>query len=423
MKLTHIAWSAVAGLCTATLLAQPLHALAQLPPMRVVAAGPLAEPVPQTGANADALRRNLSQIALPPGFRIALYAVVPGARHMALAPSGEMLFVGTRDSTVWAVTDRQHTGVANEVRAFAPALGFKSPNGVCWSLDGALVVAEINRVRIFPAAESSFESPQVTVGDIVPQGQLAPPTYISAGHGARTCRVGPDNKLYVTVGQPYNVPPADKYQELERLGVGALVRMQLDGSGREIYARGIRNSVGQDFNPQDGTLWWTDNQTDGLGNDVPPGELNRSTRAGQHFGYPYWNGHFKVAGSAVAADLRDMPEPANAVFPEIEFPAHQAQLGMVFYTGSMFPSRYRGGIFVAAHGSWNRSPPSGALVNFVSLKADGRANTSEVFAQGWLRPESGTYTGRPVDVAVLPDGSLLISDDHAGAIYRVSYGH
>jgi len=424
MGLTKIAIRGVlAGLCAGTLLAQMPHARAQLPPTRVTAVGPLAQPVPQTGAIADALRRNLGKIELPPGFKIALYAVVPAARHMALAPSGDMLFVGTRDSTVWAVTDRKHTGVASEVRAFAPALGFKSPNGVCWSRDGALIVAEINRIRIFPEAESSYESQEVTVADIVPQGKLVPPEYAFAGHGARTCRVGPDKQLYVTVGQPYNVPPADKYQALERLGVGALVRMQLDGSGREIYASGIRNSVGQDFNPRDGTLWWTDNQTDGLGNDVPPGELNRSTRAGQHFGYPYWNGHYKVAGSAVAADLKDMPEPANAVFPEIEFPAHQAQLGMVFYTGTMFPPRYRGGIFVAAHGSWDRSPPSGALINFVSLTVDGRADKSEVFAQGWLRPESGSYIGRPVDVAVLQDGSLLISDDHAGAIYRVSYGH
>jgi glucose/arabinose dehydrogenase len=176
------------------------------------------------------------------------------------------------------------------------------------------------------------------------------------------------------------------------LGIGGIVRMDpFDGSGRQVYSIGMRNSVGQDFNPKDGTLWWTDNQTDGLGNEIPPGELNRSTKKGEHFGYPYWNGKFKVAGSSAAPDLKDMKEPANAVFPQIEFPAHQAQLGMTFYTGKQFPAMYRGGIFVASHGSWNRSPASGALINFFSLKADGTADKSEVFAEGWLSPETGTY--------------------------------
>lgn len=423
MKLTKISKAVLGGIFAVGLQsqAQAQDALSAMKQMRVATSDLNIPLVPQTGKNADAIRRNLAKIKMPDGFKIDLYAVVPDARHMAVAPSTNMLFVGTRKTTVWAVTDRNNGGEATEVKAFAPSLNFKNPNGVCFTKDGFLIVAEHNRVLTFPAAEFFYEGPDVAVGEIVPQGKLVPTEYESYNHGARTCRVGPDKKLYITLGQPFNVPPADKYQEMERMGIGALVRMNLDGTGREIYASGMRNSVGQDFNPKDGSLWWTDNQTDGLGDEIPPGELNRSTKAGQHFGYPYWNGHYKVAGSPAAADLKDMKEPANAVFPEVEFPAHQAQLGMSFYTGKMFPAKYQGGIFVAAHGSWNRSPATGALINFVSLKADGKADKSEVFAEGWLSQATGTYIGRPVDVAMLKDGSLLISDDYVGAIYRVTY--
>ena len=377
--------------------------------------------VDQGGKNADAIRANLKNIKLPPGFKIDLYAVVPDARHMAVAPSTNMLFVGTRKTRVWAVTNRNNGDVATEVKAFAPSLDFKNPNGVCFTPDGFLIVAEHNRVLTFPAAEFFYEGPDVAVGEILPRGKLVPTEYESYNHGARTCRVGPDNKLYITVGQPYNVPPAEHIEEFRKLGIGGIIRMNLDGSGREIVAVGVRNSVGQDFNPNDKTLWFTDNQTDGLGNDIPPGELNHVTKLGQDFGYPYWNGHVKIAGGPAAPDLKDLTEPANAVFPEVEFPAHQAQLGMTFYSGKMFPAEYRGGIFVASHGSWNRSPASGALINFVPVKADGHAGQSTVFAEGWLSKDTGTYLGRPVDVAVMKDGSLLVSDDYAGAIYRISY--
>jgi glucose/arabinose dehydrogenase len=426
MKLTKIRVAFLSSLCIFAMQASAQNAdgaLSNLKQMKVATTDLNIPLVPQTGKNADALRANLKKIKMPPGFKIDLYAIVPDARHMAVAPSTNMLFVGTRKTTVWAVTDRNNGGEATEVKAFAPSLSFKNPNGVCWTKDGVLVIAEHNRVLSFPAAEFFYEGPDVAVGEIVPQGKLVPVEFESYNHGARTCRVGPDNKLYITVGQPFNVPPADKYEELDRQGVGAIVRMNMDGSGREIFARGMRNSVGQDFNPKDGSLWWTDNQTDGLGNEIPPGELNRSTKVGQHFGYPYWNGHFKVAGSAAAPDLKNMKEPANAVYPEIEFPAHQAQLGMAFYTGKMFPAKYQGGIFVAAHGSWNRSPASGALINFVSLKSNGSGDKSEVFAEGWLSPDTGTYIGRPADVAMLKDGSMLISDDYAGAIYRVTYSN
>jgi glucose/arabinose dehydrogenase len=379
--------------------------------------------VPQEGRNAAAIRENLKRVKLPPGFKIELFAVVPDARHMAVAPSTNMLFVGTRKTTVWAVTDRNGDMVADEVKPFAPSLKFQVPNGVCWTKDGFLLVVEHNRVLNFPAAEFFYESPDVAVIEVVSQGGLIPVEEESFNHGARVCRIGPDGMVYISLGQPFNVQPAGKVATYEKLGIGGMVRMNaFDGSKREVFAVGIRNSVGHDFNPKDGSLWFTDNQTDGLGDDVPPGELNRITKAGQHFGYPYWNGaKFKVAGSPAAPDLKDMKEPANAVPPQIEFPAHQAQLGMAFYTGKMFPAKYQGGIFVAAHGSWNRTTPSGALINFVSLKADGTADKSEVFADGWLDPTTNTYRGRPVDVAVMKDGSILVSDDFAGALYRISY--
>jgi len=380
--------------------------------------------VPQDGRKADAIRANLKQIKLPPGFKIDLYAVVPDARHMAVAPSTNMVFVGTRKTTVWAVTDRTGTGVADEVKSFAPSLNFKVPNGVCWTKDGFLVVAEHNRVLAFPAAEFFYEGPDVAVIEVVAQGGLIPVEEESYNHGARVCRVSDDGQLYVSVGQPHNVPPADKVEMYSKLGIGGIMRMNaLDGTKREVFSRGIRNSVGMDFNPKDKSLWFTDNQTDGLGDEIPPGMLSRATKVGQHFGYPYWNGTYKVAGSPAALDLKDMKEPANVVFPEVSFPAHQAQLGMTFYNGKKFPAKYQGGMFVASHGSWNRTKAAGALINFIPVKADGSAGKAEVFAEGWLDSETGTYRGRPVDVAPMKDGSILISDDFAGAIYRVSYAN
>ena len=380
-----------------------------------------APAIEQVGSYTNRIKENLKKITLPPGFEISLYAIVPGARHMTVGPSTNRLFVGTWNKHVWSVTHHQKGDMTAEVRAFAPSLEFRIPNGVCFHQNGDLILVEHNRVLKFSSAESVNQDSIVTVTEIVPRGQLIPPVHESNGHGARTCRVGKDNKLYITLGQPYNVQPANKIEEFKQLGIGGIIRMNLDGSHREVYATGLRNSVGQDFNPKDGTLWFTDNQTDHLGNDNPPGELNRITKPGQDFGYPYWGGRFKVAGTHVALDLQNLQEPQNAVFPEIEFPAHQAQLGMIFYTGKMFPPKYRNGIFVASRGSWNRNPPSGALINFVPIKANGRAGKSEVFAEGWLNKDTGNYMGRPVDVAVLKDGSLLVSDDYVGAIYRITY--
>ena len=401
----------------------PSQNLEKLKQMKVATTDLNIPVVPQSGRNADAIRENLKRIKLPPGFKIDLFAIVPDARHMAVAPSTNMLFVGTRKTTVWAVTDRNSDGIADEVKSFAPSLKFTNPNGVCWTKDGFLIVVEHNRVLNFPAAEFFYEGPDVAVIEVVPQGQLVPPEEESYNHGARTCRVADDGKLYITLGQPYNVQPRDKVATYEKIGIGGMIRLNaFDGSGREVVARGVRNSVGMDINPKDKVVWFTDNQTDGMGDETPPGELNRITKAGgEHFGYPYIHGNsVQVAGTSAAQDLKGMQPPANWTKPQVEFPAHQAQLGMTFYNGKMFPAQYQGGIFVAAHGSWNRTKPSGALINFVSLKADGSADKSSVFAEGWL-DENGIYRGRPVDVAVMKDGSLLVSDDFAGAIYRITY--
>ena len=375
-------------------------------------------PVPQTGKNADAIRDNLKRIRLPPGFRIDLYAIVPDARHMAVAPSTNMLFVGTRKTTVWAVTDRNSDYIADEVKPFAPSLNFKVPNGVCWTRDGFLIVVEHNRVLNFPAAEFFYEGPDVAVIEVVPQGKLVPPEEESFNHGARTCRIHKDGMLYVTLGQPFNVPPRDKLKLYDQWGIGGIVRMNpFDGSKREVFARGIRNSVGIDINPRDGSIWFTDNQTDGMGDDIPLGEINRATKAGQFFGYPWIQGKTRITEFGYEKD----PLPPNVTHPQVYMDAHAADLGLTFYVGKQFPKKYQGGIFSAQHGSWNRTTPVGARVMFTSLKEDGTADKTEVFAEGWLDSETGTYRGRPTDVAQLKDGSILVSDDFAGAIYRISY--
>ena len=373
------------------------------------------EQIPQSGPKADAIRRNLQKIRLPQGFRIDLYALVPDARHMAVGPSTGVVFVGTRKSRVWAVTDRTRSRVADEVKAFAPSLDLRVPNGVCFSPDGFLFVVEHNRVLTFPAAEFFYEGGDVAVGQVVPQGQLIPVEEESFNHGARTCRVGPDDKLYITLGQPFNVPPAGKLPVYEKFGMMGIVRMDRDGKNREVVARGVRNSVGLDFSPQDRALWFTDNQVDGMGDDIPPGELNRATRFGQHFGFPWYGG-----GKVRKMEYKSETPPSNLVFPQAEMTPHAADLGMMFYRGKMFPPRYQNGIFSAQHGSWNRTTPVGARVMFTSLKSDGTADRTEVFADGWLTP-ANEYLGRPVDVAQLADGSLLVSDDYAGALYRISY--
>src|ERR1700720_576926 len=370
--------------------------------------------VAQSGPQAKAIQKTLERIKLPPGFKIRLYALVPGARHMAVGPQGKVIFAGTAETKVYAVTIDAASGGAGGVSEFAPAIAMRLPNGVCFGNDGALYVAELNRVLSFPRAEAEYQDPSIRAKAIVEQGKLIPAGE-GAGHNLRVCRVGPDGKLYIALGQPYNVPPHEKMTEFDKWGIGGIIRMNLDGTGREVFARGIRNSVGMDFNPKDGILWFTDNQVDRMGDDIPPEELNRAPTAGLNFGFPWYGG-----GHIRTKEYKDETPPEGLVFPEIETPAHAADLGMIFFTGTNFPAKYRGGIFFAQHGSWNRTVPIGARVMFASLKSHGTGGKGEVFAEGWLN-EKGAYDGRPVDVAQLPDGSLLVSDDFAGALYRITY--
>ncbi len=372
--------------------------------------------IEQGGEKAENIKKILANIKMPEGFKIDLYAIVPDARDMAMAPQGTVLFVGTRKDKVWVVSDRDRNGVADEVKDFAPSLSFDVPNGVQFSKDGFLYVAERNHVRVFPAAEFFYEGPDVVAEDVVPKGELIPVEEESYNHTARVVDIGPDNKLYISLGQPFNVAPPDKADLYKKTGIGGIIRMDRDGSNREVYTYGVRNSVGQDFHPETGELWWTDNQVDGMGDDIPPGELNRQTAPGQHFGHP-WFGGGTVRVSDFGYDKEEVPD--GIIHPVVETTAHCADLGMAFYTGSQFPDKYKNGIFVAQHGSWNRTEPCGARLLFASIDDEGNA-TMEPFAEGWLN-ENGEYDGRPMSVTVMKDGSLLVSDDYAGAIYRITY--
>ena len=370
--------------------------------------------IDQNSEKADNLREILNNITLPDGFKIELYALVPDARDMAMAPQGTVLFVGTRKDKVWVVSDRDRDGVADEVKDFAPSVQFDVPNGLQFSDDGFLFIAERNQIRMFPAAEFFYEGPDVVAVDVVAKGQLIPEGEESYNHTARVIDIGPDGKLYVSLGQPYNVSPPEKQALYTETGIGGIIRMDRDGSNREVYTYGVRNSVGHDFHPVTGELWWTDNQVDGMGDDIPPGELNRQTEAGQHFGFPWYGG-----GMTRTNEYMDDTPPEGIVHPAVETTAHCADLGMVFYTGSQFPERYQNAIFSAQHGSWNRTESCSARVMVTFIDADGNA-TMEPFAEGWLNANK-EYDGRPMSVEVMKDGSLLVSDDFAGAIYKISY--
>ncbi len=377
------------------------------------------ERVPQDGKYADNLRKVLQNIDMPDGFKIELFAIVPDARNMAVSRNKATVWVGTRKTAVWSVTDRDMDNVADTVEAFSPSVKFDIPNGVCYSPDGFLFVAERNRVMMFPAAEYFMEGSDTVAIPIVKQGDLIPADEESYNHTARVCAVGPDNKLYISLGQPFNVTPADKVELYAKVGIGGMIRMNRDGSGREVVATGIRNSVGHAFNPQDGALWFTDNQVDGMGDDIPPGELNKMPEMGMWYGHPYYGG-----GSVRTNEYKDQSIPedraAKYVPPQVEMAAHAADLGMMFYTGRMFPKKYSNAIFNAQHGSWNSVEPKGPRIMVTFLDGEGNAAKTEVFADGWMN-DYGVYLGRPVDVQQYVDGSILVSDDKAGAIYRISY--
>lgn len=369
--------------------------------------------VPQSGPEAAAIRDTLATITLPQGFSISLYALVPGARQMAIGPDGT-LFVGTRDADLWAVRDTDGDRTADSVTTFAPGLVKTMPNGVCLDGKGGLYSVEQNRITLYPDAEAAVESPSPAATEIVAQGALIPPAEESTNHSFRVCTFGPDGRLYVSLGQPYNVSPPDKLALYDETGIGGIIALAPDGTGRQVFARGLRNSVGLAFHPVTHELWFTDNQVDRMGNDIPPGEINRQTAPALHFGFPWFGG-----GHVRTDDYAAETPPAGVVFPVVETVAHAADLGLAFYTGDRFPPEYRNALFSAQHGSWDRDDPVGARVMVTTFDAAGTPD-HRPFAFGWLAPD-GSYLGRPVDVAQTPDGALLVSDDQSGAIYRISY--
>ena len=340
----------------------------------------------------------LHLVKLPLGFTISVYAEnVDGARSMTLSPAGT-LFVGSlRKGNVYALTDRNHDNKADNVSLIAQ--GLNAPNGVAFR-DGALYVAEINRILRFDNIEERLENPPqpVVVNETLPSDRH---------HGWKFIKFGPDDLLYVPVGAPCNVCERDD----ERYA--SLLRMNPDGSGLEIFARGIRNTVGFDWHPDTQVLWFTDNGRDMLGDDAPPDELNYASEKGMHFGFPYCHG-------------RNIPDPRfgekrkcdEFTPPALQLGPHVAAIGMRFYVGSMFPPKYYKQIFIAEHGSWNRSTPLGYRISSARLEDNG-AMQYDIFAEGWL--QDGGVWGRPVDVQVMADGALLVSDDFANAVYRISY--
>ncbi len=340
----------------------------------------------------------LDQIKLPPGFAIGLYAShVPNARSMSLSPNGT-LFVGTRTAgNVYAIVDRNHDHKAKEVITLVR--GLNMPNGVAFR-DGALYVAEVNRILRYDNIEAHLKDPPkpVVVNESLPRDRH---------HGWKFIRFGPDGLLYVPVGAPCNVC------EREDRRYASITRMKPDGTRLEIFAHGVRNTVGFDWHPKTAELWFTDNGRDWLGDDMPPDELNHAPKQGLHFGFPYCHG--KNTPDPEFGNSRKCEE---FIPPAIELGPHVGALGMRFYAGRMFPDEYRDQIFIAEHGSWNRSTPIGYRVTLVRLD-NHRPVKYEVFAEGWL--QGGRAWGRPVDVLVMPDGSMLVSDDEADAIYRISY--
>lgn len=340
---------------------------------------------------------NLDKIRLPPGFRISVFAEVPNARSLCLGSNGT-LFVGTMSGKVYAVTDKDKNGVADKV--YTIASGLNSPNGVAFH-DGSLYVAEISRILRYDRIESSLEQPP---SYSIVYNQLPKDRH----HGWKFIAFGPDNKLYVPVGAPCNVC------EEEDPVYASLARMNADGSSFEIFARGIRNTVGFSWHPQTHELWFTDNGRDNMGDNVPADELNVAPTAGLHFGFPYCH-----QGNLPDPQFGKGKKCADYVSPAMNLAPHTAALGIRFYTGNMFLPEYRNQIFIAEHGSWNRTTPIGYRVMLVRLE-NNKPVQYVPFATGWL-DDNGKVTGRPVDVEIAPDGALLVSDDRQGAIYRIVF--
>lgn len=337
----------------------------------------------------------LHLIKLPPGFKIESYADdVPSARAMVLSPQGT-LFVGSKDGDVYALKDTNGDHRADA--KFVIARDLNMPVGVDLR-KGALYVSDTTRILRYDNIESRLKNPPkpVVLSNVFPNAQ----------HGWKFIRFGPDDKLYVPVGAPCNICNAGPDYAI-------ITRMNPDGSDLETFVSGVRNSVGFDWHPETGALWFTNNGRDWMGDDLPPEQLNRAARKGLNFGYPFCHSGIPDPEFGDGVDCTQFAEPA------LKLPAHVAPLGMRFYTGNMFPSEYKNQIIMAEHGSWNSSIPVGYRLTRARFE-DEKVVAYEVFAEGWL--QEGHAWGRPVDVLVMPDGALLVSDDAAGAIYRISYG-
>ena len=340
----------------------------------------------------------LKQLHLPYGFKISIYADdVPNARQMAVSQQG-IVYVGSQDGNVYALEDKDGDGVAENRYILAQNLNL--PNGVAYKA-GALYVAEVNRIIRFDKIEANLENPPapVVVFDQLPS---------TKHHGWKYLRFGPDGKLYSAVGAPCNIcKPEDEIY-------ASLFRINPDGSGFQILADGIRNTVGFDWEPGTRHLFFNDNGRDHLGDDVPADELNQWTGNREHYGFPYCH-----AGNVPDPEFAQNKKCGQLKGPVWRYKAHVAPLGMRFYTGSQFPESYYKQLFVAQHGSWNRSQPQGYQVALVKFR-EAEPFSEQPFVSGWLTP-SGDVLGRPVDVLQMPNGSLLISDDKLGVIYKVEY--
>jgi glucose/arabinose dehydrogenase len=339
-----------------------------------------------------------AKLELPEGFVAEVYAAdVDGARSLALGDDGTV-YVGTRaEGKVYALPDRNQDQRVDEVIVLAQ--GRDTPNGVTLR-NGDLYIIEHQRVvRIRDVARHLHDKTEPElVADTLPSEQH---------HGWRYGRIGPDGALYIGVGAPCNICEPDRNR------FALILRMNPDTGKSSIFARGIRNTVGFDWHPQTKEMWFTDNGRDHLGDDLPPDELNHAPHAGMNFGYPYCHG-----GDLADPEFGSKAPCRKFTAPARKLNAHTAALGMRFYTGQQFPKRYQDGIFIAEHGSWNRSTPIGYRVTFVPFK-NGRPIGYEIFADGWRH--HGKVRGRPADVLVMPDGTLLVSDDDSGTIYRIFY--
>ncbi|GAA4844375.1 sorbosone dehydrogenase family protein [Algivirga pacifica] len=339
-------------------------------------------------------------MTLPEGFQVSVFAEgIKNARSMALGDKGTV-FVGNRkEDKVWALVDKDEDGIAERVYLLAKDL--KMPNGVAFK-DGDLYVAEVSRILKFSNIEENLNNPPAPE---VIYDQYPTETH----HGWKYIAFGPDGKLYVPVGAPCNICLSEDPQ------YASITRMDPDGSNMEVYVHGVRNTVGFAWHPETGNLWFTDNGRDMMGDDIPDCEVNVATEAGQHFGYPFWH-----AGDVKDPEFGKDTNAEDYIAPIQKMGAHVAPLGMSFYSGKMFPEAYKKKVFVAEHGSWNRSKKSGYKVSMITYEGD-KAIKKEPFIEGWLNDKTQKIWGRPVDVLELKDGSILISDDYAGVIYRVTH--